>query len=307
MQKIKLLKYVKGLNYILSPLQMGSKAIFITGHGRSGTTWIGNTFKQAPDVLYYGEPCNPKVVEEGEYSHWFRYIRPNESDHYFESYLDSAFKGLITYGSYWLMKPYRRFLPGYRIVIKEVASLLLLEWVYKRYHTDVLFVLRHPCDVALSEKNKNTSIDKPKKEILKQSNLIKDHLSPYVDIIQKAKTPFEIYGVLWGARNRVIADLIQKYPEWKIVFYEDLCNNPVDSFRDLFDHFGLTWTSKVQKYINRTTVEKKPGRFSIYRITKNQANKWKRKMNENEIDQIRSFVEPFNLPFYNLDSDWSLS
>src|SRR3990172_4864882 len=273
----KLLRYIKILNYILSPLQMGNRAIFITGHGRSGTTWIGITFEQAPGILYYGEPCNPKVVKGGNYSYWFRYVRPDGSDPYFESCLDRAFKGLITDGSYWLRQPYRRFLPGHRVVIKEVASLMLLEWVYKRYQPEILFVLRHPCAVALSERNKSTSAERPIKEILKQPSLMEDHLNPYLTVLEKAKTPYEIFGALWGARNRVITDLMPKYPEWKIVFYEDLCSDPIKCFRELFDHFNLTWTVKVQKHINRTTIEKKPGKYSTYRVTKNQINKWKRK------------------------------
>ena len=285
---------------------MGNRAIFITGHGRSGTTWIGSTFEQAPGILYYGEPCNPKVVKGGNYSYWFRYVRPDGSDPYFESCLDRAFKGLITDGSYWLRQPYRRFLPGHRVVIKEVASLMLLEWVYKRYQPEILFVLRHPCAVALSERNKSTSAERPIKEILKQPSLMEDHLNPYLTVLEKAKTPYEIFGALWGARNRVITDLMPKYPEWKIVFYEDLCSDPIKCFRELFDHFNLTWTVKVQKYINRTTIEKKPGKYSTYRVTKNQINKWKRKMTPSEIEQVRTFVEPFNLPFYNTDSDWSL-
>ena len=297
----------KVLNYILSHLQMGNRAIFITGHGRSGTTWIGTTFKQAPGILYYGEPCNPKVVKGGDYSHWFRYVRPDGSDPFFESCLDRAFKGLITYGrGWWLTQPYRRFLPRYRVVIKEVAPLLLLEWVYKRYQPEILFVLRHPCAVALSERNKSTLVERPIKEILKQPNLVEDHLKPYLTVMEKAKTPLEIYGALWGARNRVITDLIPKYPEWKILFYEDLCRNPIKCFRELFDHFNLTWTVKVQKYINQTTTEEKPGTFSTYRVTNNQADKWKREMTPSEIEQVRTFVEPFNLPFYNLESDWSL-
>lgn len=292
------------LNYVLSHLQIGNRSIFITGHGRSGNSWIGSTFAQAQGILYYDEPCNPKAVRGGDYSYWFKYIQPDGKDPYFEGNLDRAFKGLITYGKRWLKQPYRRFLPGYRIVITEVASLMLLEWVYKRYQPEILFVLRHPCAIALSEKNKNTPLERPIKEILKQPELMTDHLNPYLTTMEKAKKPFEIYGALWAARNRVIADLIPKYPEWRVVFYEDLCNDPTGHFRGLFDHFNLKWTDKVQKYINQSTTEEKPGKYSTYRITKNQIDKWKREMTRDNIDQVRRFVEPFNLPFYNKESDW---
>ena len=296
----------KILNCLLSNLQMSEKAIFITGHGRSGTTWIGNTFSQAPGVLYYNEPCNPDAVRGGNYSDWFRYVRPDENDSFFESCLESSFKGLITYRSNWLkQRPYRRLLPGYRVVIKEVASLMSLEWVYKSYQPKVLVVVRHPCAVALSEINKGTPVERPIMEMLRQTDLLEDHLKPYISIMKSAKRPYEIYGAVWGARNRVIANLIPHYPEWKVIFYEDLCKNPLVCFYELFDHFNLNWGSKVKKFINRTTTEEELGTYSVSKVTDKQINKWKKEMSRSEIEQVRSFVEPFNLSFYSLESDWS--
>jgi hypothetical protein len=166
-------------------------------------------------------------------------------------------------------------------------------------------VARHPCAVALSEKKKNTQIDRPIKEILRQTDLIEMHLKPYVNVLKKAKTPFEIYGAVWGARNRVIANLIPNYSEWNTIFYEELIRDPIGYFRKIFDNFNLSLTDKVQKYINMSTNEQKPGIYSTFRIAKNQIDKWKREMTPDEIEQVRNFVEPFNLPFYSLESDWS--
>jgi hypothetical protein len=284
---------------------MGKKAIFITGHGRSGTTWIGNIFRQAKGVLYYNEPCNPDKAKGSKYSVWFRYVRLNANDPFFESYLDAAFKGLIMYKTAWLgQRRYRRLSPGYRIVIKEVASFMSLEWIYKRYNPSVLVVIRHPCAVALSERNKGTSTERPIMEILQQIPLVADHLYPFITVMKKAKKPFEIYGAIWAARNRVIANLLSHYPEWRTIFYEDLCKNPLGYFHELFDHFSLNWSSKVQTFINRTTTKKKLGTYSISRVTEKQIDKWKSEMTRTEIEQVRTFVEPFNLPFYNLESEW---
>ena len=154
--------------------------------------------------------------------------------------------------------------------------------------------------------NKINREEKPIIEILKQPSLIEDHLNPYLTVLEKAKTPYEIFGALWGARNRVITNLIPKYPEWKIAFYEDFTDDPFKCFHELFDHYNLTWTAKVEKYIHQTTTIDKPGLSTTHRILKDQRNKWKRKMTLSEIEQVRTFVEPFNLPFYNLESDWSL-
>jgi hypothetical protein len=284
---------------------MSNKAIFITGHGRSGTTWIGSTFGQAPGALYYNEPCNQPKVRGGDYSAWFRYVPPDGNDLFFEECLNAALKGFISVRAHWLIqRPYRRLLPSYSIVIKEVASFMSIEWVYKRYKPEVLIVVRHPCAVALSEKVKNTPVERPITEILKQTRLIEDHLEPYVAIMKKAKTPYEIYGAVWGARNKVVANLMPHYPEWKILFYENLCENPPDCFRKLFDHFKLPWTNKVQRFITQTTTEEESGTYSIRRVTEKQVDQWKSTMSKYEIEQVRRFVEPFNLPFYNQKTDW---
>ena len=78
--------------------------------------------------------------------------------------------------------------------------------------------------LLLSEMNKINREEKPIIEILKQPSLMDDHLNPYLTVLEKAKTPYEIFGAVWGARNRVITNLLPKYPEWKIVYYEDLLN-----------------------------------------------------------------------------------
>jgi hypothetical protein len=80
----------------------------------------------------------------------------------------------------------------------------------------------------------------------------------------------------------------------------------VERFGKLFDNFNLKWTAKVQKYISQSTTKEKPGKYSTYRITKNMIGKWKKEMTRDEIEQVRSFVEPFSLPFCNQESDWSL-
>lgn len=295
---------------MLSHLQLGKKPIFITGHGRSGTSWIGSTLKQASGVLYYDEPCYPTAEKEGDYSAWFRYVRPDGNDPFFARWLDAAFKGLISHGGgSWLRhRAYRRLLPGYRVIIKEVASFMSLEWIYRRYQPSVLIIIRHPCAVALSEKNLNPTIPLERRieEILNQPALAEDHLLPYIAVLEKARTPFEIYGALWAARNRVIANLIPHYPQWKLLSYEEVSQDPVGSFRGVFGDLNLNWGKKVKNSIIRTTTEERPGNYSINRITIKQVNKWKREMNQSEVEQVRRCVEPFNLPFYNSESDWDL-
>lgn len=295
-------------NPVLSKLQIGHSPLLIIGEGRSGTTWIGETFGRSPQVLYYVEPCNPDNNVHGTLTAWTRYVRPNGNDPYYERYLTAAFNGLISPGQTWSrQKFWRRLLPGYRVVIKEVATFMSLEWVYQRFDPSVLVVLRHPCGVALSNRDRNAHREEQQRlSLLKQnSELVDTHLSPYLSVIEKARTPLEVSSVIWAIRNRVLANTYRQYP-WRVVCYEDLCCDPKKTFRSLFDTFDLPWDLSVERFIEYKTNRSEPGTFSTGRITQQQIDKWKRQLTPAEVEQVRRVVAPFELPFYQSEVAWCL-
>ena len=78
--------------------------------------------------------------------------------------------------------------------------------------------------------------------------------------------------------------------------YEELIKNPPGYFHEIFDHFNLKWTVKVQKYINNPQLKENPGSTQHLELLKIRLING-REMNLDEIEQVRDFVEPFNLPF----------
>jgi hypothetical protein len=296
-------------NPILANLQIGKSSLLIIGEGRSGTTWIGQTFSQSPDVLYYVEPCNPDNNEHGNPTAWTNYVSPGERDWYYEHYLKSAFQGLISPGQTWSRQNFRRRLyPGYRFVIKEVATFMSLEWVYHNFDPNVLVVLRHPCGVALSNLERNAHLEEQSRlKLLKQNTaLVSAHLKPYMETIEKAQTPLEVSSVIWAIRNRVFADIYEQHSNWHLLYYEDLCESPKSTFRSLFERFDIPWSEAVDQFITQKTSSEEPGTFSTGRITQKQIDKWRRRLSSDEVGQVYSMVAPFNLPFYHSDTVWSL-
>lgn len=296
------------LNPALSKIQIGTAPLLIIGEGRSGTTWIGETFSQAPQVLYYVEPCNPDNNSQGSPTDWTRYVHPSGSDPYYERYLTAAFEGLISPGQTWSrQKFWRRLRPSYRIVIKEIATFMSLEWVYQRFNPSVLVVLRHPCGVALSNRDRNAHREEQQRLRLlrKNSELVDTHLAPYLSTIEKAQTPLEVSSAIWAIRNKVFANTYNQYP-WQMLYYEDLCQRPQETFRSLFDKFELPWNQSIEQFIDYKTNRVEPGTFSTGRITHRQIDKWKRRLTPAEIDQVRRIVAPFELPFYQSEVSWCL-
>ena len=292
--------------WFLSKWQVGRRPILILGHGRSGTSWVGNIFSAARRVLYYFEPCNPAFTGKGDFDVWFRYLRPGAQDRLFEEAFDAVFHGLPFPGQQWNRAQWHRLLPGYRIVVKEVAAFMAVEWVHDRYKPEVLMIIRHPCAVILSELGQGTPPERSMMELLGQSELFEDHLDPYRLTMEKASSPFETLGAIWGARHRVLANNLSRYPGWQIALYEDLCADPVGGFQQLLRHFGFPWTEAMERYVVQRSTGHVPGLYSVRRNSAQQINRWKHEMTLAEVNAVRRYVEPFDLPFYLSDADWTL-
>jgi len=292
--------------WFLTRWQVGRRPILILGHGRSGTSWVGDIFAAARRALYYFEPCSPDISGKGDFDMWFRYLRCGARDELFEQALDAAFRGLPFPGQRWNRARWHRLLPGYRIVVKEVAAFMAAEWLHARYKPEMLIIIRHPCAVVLSELGQGTPPEDSMREMLGQPELFEDHLNPYRSMMEKASTPFEILGAMWGARHRVLANNLSRHAEWQVVFYKDLCANPVAEFQRLFRHFGLLWTKAMEQYVIERSTGHTSGLYSVRRNSVQQIDKWKQSMTSADVNAVRHYVEPFDLPFYRSDADWAL-
>jgi hypothetical protein len=275
----------------------------IAGHGRSGTTWVGNIIANARRVLYCFEPGSPVVTGEGDSNIWFRYLQPGDPDKLFQQLFDTAFEGL-PYGRRWRRAAWHRLLPGYRIVVKEVAAFMCLEWLAERYDPAVLVVIRHPCPTILSELSQGTDSEQSRLSLLRQSRLWDSDLEPYRGVLEAAHSPLEILAAIWSVRHRVLANAQARHPEWRLVFYEDLCTEPVLQFSNLFRELGLPWTQDVEKYVIHSSTTQSPGQYSGRRLSTHQLHKWQQEMTIGEIESVRLTVEQFDLPFYRAEADW---
>lgn len=291
------------IRWFLDKWQVGRRPLLITGHGRSGTTWVGNVFATSQRALYCFEPGNPAVAERGGNDVWFRYLQPAEQDPLFEQLFDTAFRGL-PYNRRWRRAAWHRLVPGYRMVVKEVAAFMCLEWLAARYHPAVLVVIRHPCPTILSELAQGTDPQQSRQALLHQSSLWKGDMAPYQDVLEKAESAVEILATIWAVRLHVVAGALARHPEWQVVQYEALCADPMNQFRNLFEALGLAWTAAVEQFVIQSSTSHKPGHYSGVRLSAQQPDKWLQEMEPQAIDAVRRQVELFNLPFYRSTADW---
>jgi hypothetical protein len=287
----------------LNKWQVGRRPLLITGHGRSGTTWVGNVFATAHRVLYCFEPGNPAVAEHDQSEVWFRYLEPGRRDPLFEQLFDTAFRGL-PYNRRWRRAAWHRLVPGYRMVIKEVAAFMCLEWLAARYDPAVLVVIRHPCPTILSELKQGTDPQRSRQAMLRQPGLWHGSRLPFRKILENAESAEAILASIWAIRLHILAEALARHPEWQIVHYEALCAEPAAQFRRLFENFDLPWTKRVEQFVIQSSTSHKPGQYSGVRLSAEQADRWIHEIDPQTSNAVHRQIELFDLPFYRAAADW---
>ena len=83
------------------------------------------------------------------------------------------------------------------------------------------------------------------------------------------------------------------YPNSKIVFYEDLCENPILEFKKLFNFAGLNWNSNIEKLIESNSRNyKKNMRKEAYttrRNSKEMPYNWKGKITKLNMKTLKYY------------------
>lgn len=292
---------------LLAQWQVGRRPILILGHGRSGTSWIGSVIAAARRVLYYFEPLHPSNMGGRDLSNWFKYARPGDTDAALVAAYDPIFAGLNSPAKAWNRHSWHRWLPGYRVVAKDVATLMAAEWLYERYRPLMLFVVRHPCAVVLSELNQGTPSERSLETILRQVDLVNDHLSDYAPELAEVDGAVASLAAVWAARHRVVANGLARNPEWKVIYYEAMCADPLRQFKQLFGALGLRWSKAMNEYVERRSSVDLPGKYSGRRVSRRQIDKWKGKMDLADVQRIRQITTALDLPFYASDEAWTLA
>ena len=241
----------------------GDDVVFITGSGRSGTSWLANICNYQNDFRYLFEPLNPSNLS---INHCIQWSLPSNAA---SPVLDAMLLGKIS--NKWVNSRNKRFFAKRRL-IKEIRSNWMLPWINKHYpKTKVVMIIRNPLDVAASRKTLSQRSDNsqwvwlPRLDELLKETSITDALS---------KQQFEALhaqignGVVmeavadWCINNLLILD----QPERKslyIVYYEELINDGIEVVTRLLNHIDVNVTQNIKQALtqrsetSRSNVETK--------------------------------------------------
>ena len=303
-----------------------ARPILVTGSHRSGSTWVGKTLANAPEVGYIREPFgvhHRRGVLDVDFPYWFPYICEENERPYLRPMRDMlAYRYRAGAGLASARSPrdvalvahdrteFARFRRRHaRPLLKDPIAVFSAEWIADRFDAQVIALIRHPAAFASSLKKYDWT--HPFGDFLAQPLLMRDLLSAYTDEIERfAREPHEIVDqaiLLWNLIHSAIATYRDRRPEWFFARHEDLSREPVEGFHSMFSAVGVPFSPETEQAIARSTASGNPAEVSdagvLARDSRAGIWTWKARLSEEEIDRVRTGTEPLWRAFYS-DEDW---
>ncbi|MHA2289286.1 MAG: sulfotransferase domain-containing protein [Promethearchaeota archaeon] len=263
------------------------KTLFVAGTGRSGTTWVANILNYNGDYRFMFEPFTPRYVQECMNFKYRQYIRPDNKDSKFLNPAKEILSGSIR--NKWIDRFNKKLLCDYRL-IKDIRANLFLKWIKTNFpEIPIILVLRHPCAVANSRLK--LKWDNHLDILLAQQELIDDFLMDFISEIGNCKTNFEKHVFLWCIENYIPLKQFRK-GEVHIVFYENMCVNPLKEINRLFRFIGRKYTHKVFRQTKKPVMIRTD---SAVLTGDELISSWKRNVRKKMIKRTIDILELFEL------------
>ena len=292
------------VSYRLMP---GARPILVTGSHRSGTGWVGRMIASTPSppVAYLWEPFSllhrPGVCD-AVFPYWFQYIC-EENAAGFESsigdMLSHRYKTLAELRAVRtpkdvgrLVRDRSRFIQAERSharpLLKDPIAVFSAEWLCDTFDMDVIVLIRHPA--AFSYSIKRYDWTHPFDHFVKQPLLMRDLLTPYEEELQAAAESappiLDQAILLWNVIHSAIQRFRERRPRWLFVRLEDLANDPLGGFREIYERLGLAFDDRVAANIEATSGSSNPEeadrRSDIRRDSRASIVTWKKRLKDEE-------------------------
>ncbi len=287
---------------VLRPL---SPPVLVVSLPRSGSSWVGEILGSSCSSLYLREPITQSYLATGKDITVF-YVEPDSPPEEYNTFAERAFNALPVFRAGIIKEPEKWTLSkrrSSRVVIKEVNP-LALPWIIQRFKPKIIFLVRHPAAVASSYYKLGWH------EVSLERRLPPKLLSP-ANAVPKPSTDFWTQHACFQATAlRIALNSLANYPDKRLIVYEQLCLDPIDSFRDLFAWSGLPWSEDVEHKIleksglGESQIAKTNNNYDTARNSIEMINSWRSKLSKQQISRLRDTYLDFNLPLYPAD-EWA--
>lgn len=271
-----------------------AKSILIAGAPRSGTTWLAEMLNHANDYRVIYEPFNRNFVPLCRDFSGIQYLRPDDNNIRYLHPARAIFSGRIR--GPWVDRHNRRRFAQRRL-IKDVRSNLMLKWVRVHFpEMPIVFLVRHPCAVALSRVSINANDDVTQRVFFQQEALLADHLAPFAKEIGWIDTPFQRHIMIWCIQNLVPFAQLNKGDAY-LAFYENLIVNPMEEFQKLFSFLKQPFDAAAleQRLGKPSATAFKKGRVATMPSADSIVGSWRKKLSADELAAARRITTLFGL------------
>lgn len=271
--------------------------MIVAGTARSGTTWLANIIASQISCRIMFEPFNPGMIEAFSQFHTFQYMRPTEKNSQLLSYCQRVFSGEIRHR--WIDRQVDTVFPRYRL-IKDIRANLFLKWIHDSFpEVPLLFIVRHPCAVALSRIQLDWATDTDIESFLSQPKLVDDFLADKTDVIRQVKTVEGKHALIWCISHLVPIKQFRS-KGLTVVFYENLCTCPESEIPKIFQAIGHNYDNAVFGLMSKPSMTS--SHTSAVVTGEDKIARWKEKLSSKQIDSILSVVRHFGLDYIYGDS-----
>jgi hypothetical protein len=308
------------------------KIMGIFGTGRSGSSWLGSIMDSHPQVAYRFEPFHrlkhdkailqarqlleSEQLQERDLVQIYKALLPShpllERPPFFPKTDEFVFCkswvrvptrqfNILSFLFKWLYTP--RTQPP--IVFKEVVGEQMMRQLLTSTSVPVVYLVRHPCAVVLSTVTGQKQDMMPTGRYPILSKLLHKHdpalAAQYsskvedMDLLEKA-------ALLWriDVEKGILA--AQGHKNALIVIYENLCNDPLGISKQIFEHFGLDFSTQTAHYLDSLNQSTQTQRryfsefgiksyFSVIRNPEAMKDKWKQKMPLEDRQRVLQLVQ----------------
>ena len=302
--------------------------ILVTGSHRSGTTWVGRTLGLSPNVGYVHEPFNvqrwPGWMRE-ELPHWYLHVTEENEARYaglVEDVLRFRYpiRNIVSAqdlrhvaqmaAEFPLSLFYR--LRRMRPLLKDPIALMSSEWLADRFGAEVVVLIRHPAAFAGSLKRLDWRFEF--ENWRDQPTFLRDLAAPYEEDIRRfAEEERDVIDqavLMWNVTHDVIRTYRSRRPEWTFLRHEDLSEDPLKGFRELYDRLDLSWDGIVEDAVIRSSTDqtRKEVPTYLHRTVRRDSRAarwtWATRLTPEEIDRVRRGTAEVAGAFYGPE-DWT--
>lgn len=282
----------------------------------------------SPNVGYVHEPFNvhrwPNWVPV-RLPHVFMYVCP-ENEHLYERAIEDVLefrypirnigaapdlRHVAQAAAEFPLSLYYR-LRRMRPLLKDPIALMSSEWLADRFGTRVVVMIRHPAAFASSIKRLSWRFDF--ENWRDQPLLLRDLIGPYEGEIREfAEREHDIVDqaiLMWNVTHHVIHGYRERHPEWVFVRHEDLSEEPLKGFRDLFDRLELAWDGFAEDAILRSSTDasRKEVPTYLHRTVRRDSRAarwtWVQRLTEEERERVREGTAGVAEGLYG-EEDWA--